>query len=144
MLRALLLLILLTACEGVQGSSGSSAPPRETPVVESTSAPSGAQAVSVTYTQTGGLAGTVETRHFSLDRPRPAGLSRVDIKTALRAASDPALRTLKMTPLPEDQCCDRFSYVVTIRWDDGSSRTYRSLDGVEQPAAFSRLIGHLP
>lgn len=69
MLRALLLIILLTVCEAVQGSSGSSAPPRETPVVESTSAPSGAQAVSVTY---------------------------------------------------------------------------RSLDGVEQPAAFSRLLGHLP
>ncbi len=99
--------------------------------------------MSVTYQKSGG-AGINESSHYALHEPPPDGVSRAEVMAVLRAASHPALRTLEMTPLPADQCCDRFSYVVTITWKDGTSRTYESLDGVEQPPAFYRFLHHLP
>ena len=141
-LTALLLGIAVSGC-GVAERSGAATGPITT-AGEPTSAPPRSPVVSVTYEKSGGIAGVYERRVYSLNEKASDGVSRAEGTEGLRAASDPELRTLEMTPLPEDQCCDRFSYAVTITWKDGTARTYESLDGVEQPPAFYRLLHHLP
>ncbi len=98
------------------------------------------QAVSVTVSHGGGIAPTPYRLVFAAGEPPPPGHTRADVQAVLEAASDPALRRVEMTPLPENQCCDRQGYSVTITWDDGSSRTYRTLDGVEQPRIFQEFL----
>lgn len=96
--------------------------------------------MSVTYAVSGGLVPVDQRVVLSADAPPPAGYRRPDVEAVLDAASDPALRTLQMEPLPVDRCCDRREYVVTVRWSDGSSRTFRTLDGLDRPEAFDRLL----
>lgn len=48
-----------------------------------------------------------------------------------------------MTKVPAQACCDLQTYVVTVRYDDGSQRTYTSVDGLEQPRVFEKLLGLL-
>ncbi len=110
-------------------------------VAPSTAASS--RAVAVTYRQTGGEEALDKRYRFTVGKPPPPGFSPVEVKAALEAASDPSLRSLEMPPLPEDQCCDFYLYVVTISWADGTSRTYKSFSGDEQPPAFDRLLDQL-
>lgn len=132
--------LLLAGC--VSADSVTSEPPSAT-VHPTTASATSVRAVAVTYRQTGGEEGMTEMHRFAAGKPAPAGFSRVEANAALQAASDPALRSLETTPLPDDQCCDRYLYVVTITWADGTSRTYETLSGVEQPAAFDRLLDDL-
>lgn len=114
-------------------------------VAPSTAAsPASPRAVAVTYRQTGGEEALDKRYRFTVGKPPPAGFSRVEVKAALEAASDPSLRSLEMPPLPEDQCCDFYLYVVTISWADGTSRTYKSFSGDEPLPTFDRLLDRLP
>lgn len=61
----------------------------------------------------------------------------------LEAASAPELIAANMTKVPAQTCCDLQTYVVTVRYDDGSQRTYTSVDGLEQPRVFEKLLGLL-
>jgi len=109
-----------------------------------TANPASSRAVAVTYRQTGGEEALDKRYRFTVGKPPPAGFSRVEVKAALEAASDPSLRSLEMPPLPEDQCCDFYLYVVTISWADGTSRTYKSFSGDEPLPTFDRLLDRLP
>jgi hypothetical protein len=40
-------------------------------------------------------------------------------------------------------CCDRQEYTVVITYADGTSETFRTLDGLQQPAVFEDLLGML-
>ena len=141
-LTAIVLTAVLTSCGSGQGreeSSESTAPTR----ASGSTALQGTRAVSVTVRKSGGKAGLSELRTFDLDQLPVRGPERAEAKSILRAASEPALTTVKMTPLPANVCCDRFRYVVRVVWDDGTSRTFRTLDDVKQPAVFDRFFDRL-
>lgn len=118
-------------------TSRSSTPPEQT---TSPQEESSKQAVSVTFKRSGGLAPMDETSVFAADEPVPSGRTRQEVRAVLEAASDPQLIDAELEPMPKDQCCDRRTYVVSIAWDDGSSRTYTTIDGVEQPQVFEELL----
>lgn len=121
-------------------TSRPSTPPEQT---TSSQEESSKQAVSVTFKRSGGLAPTDETSVFAADKPVPSGRTRQEVRAVLEAASDPELIEAELEPMPKDQCCDRQTYVVSITWDDGSSRTYTSIDGVDQPQVFEELLTKL-
>ncbi len=138
-----LLLMPVTGCASAASvvGTGGEPPPSAQPA---TANPTSSRAVAVTYRQTGGEESLDKRYRFARGKPPPAGYSRFDAKAALLAASDPALRTVAMPPLPEDQCCDFYLYAVTISWADGTSRTYKAFSGDDQPPAFDRLLDRLP
>ncbi len=80
---------------------------------------------------------------YSAERPPPPGTSQTDLDKILTAASDPALREADLTPVPKNPCCDLQSYQVTISYADGSSQTFRTVDGLQQPQVFENLLGML-
>jgi len=61
----------------------------------------------------------------------------------MRAAQAFVDRSPILTPMPDDQCCDRVAYTVTIVTADGSTHTYQTLDGLQQPPVFERLLSAL-
>ena len=103
----------------------------------------GKQATSVTIRVSGGLRGDTERRVYSEGAPPPPGQTRAEVTELLEAASAPELIDAELTKLPAQTCCDRQTYVVTVQYDDGSQRTYTSLDGLEQPSVFEKFLGLL-
>lgn len=125
---------LLTGCAGGSGAG-------DGPSTDSDTSPApDARAVSVRYEHSGGLAGEPTTVAVSAGAPPPAGYTRAEVRRILDVASNPDLARARMEPLPEDICCDRFAYRVTVRWSDGSVRSFESLDGLEQPQPYIRLV----
>ncbi len=108
-----------------------------------TSPAPGKQAVSVTLRVEGGLRPTDETRTFASDEPPPPGHSPADVARALDLASDPRLLDVAMTKVSKDACCDLQTYRVTVTYDDDTSRTYLSRDGLQQPRPFEQLLSAL-
>lgn len=139
---AVVLLMLTTGCASA-GSVIDAVGPSSS-VHLATAGPVSSRAVALTYRQKGGEEGLDKRYRFTVRKPPPAGFSRLEVNAALEDASDPSLRSLEMPPLPEDQCCDFYLYVVTITWADGTSRTYKAFSGGEQPPAFDRLLDRLP
>lgn len=142
-LGALLLSTAVASCSSDGGSRATTDPASPTSATESETSPEAARVVSVTYKRSGGITGVSEVRRFTLS-PAYRGPDRAAVEAIMRAASNPRLATVPMTPLPKNTCCDRFLYVVKIDWDDGTSRTYKTLDGVRQPLVFDRLLHRLP
>ncbi|MDQ3095787.1 MAG: hypothetical protein M3Q82_07500 [Actinomycetota bacterium] len=143
------LLVSLVAAAAIAGCAAEdpAGGPSERPTPTSSSGPTTApeqqgskQAVSVTFRLSGGLDPTDETAVFATGGSLPSGRTRGEVRGVLEAASDPELVDVDMEPMPKDQCCDRQTYVISIRWDDGSSRTYTSIDGLEQPQVFEELL----
>jgi len=116
---------------------GSSVPPDQTTSPEEQDSK---KAVSVTFRRSGGLKPTDESSVFAAGKPLPSGRTRGEVRSVLEAASDPKLINAELEPMPKDQCCDRQTYVVSITWDDGSSRTYTTIDGVQQPQVFEEFL----
>ncbi len=142
---ALTLLLVTTAC-----GSGDSTPSVGAPagtVTGSTTAPTTAstdtQAVSVVFRRTGGLRPTTVNLVYAADREAPAGASSADVGAILEAASDPRLREAELTPVPKNTCCDRQEYVVLITYADGTTASFRTLDGLQQPKVFEDLLSIL-
>lgn len=101
------------------------------------------QAVTVSFRRSGGLKPTETQLVYSADSPPPAGTTKSEVASVLQAASDPELQAADMTPVPKDTCCDRQEYSVTITYADGSSESFRSLDGLQQPQVFEDLLSML-
>ena len=141
------LTLALTGCaaesSNADNSGGDRPDPPETTSSQTTGSSESKQAVTVTFHRSGGLDPVNETFVFSADRPAPFGHSEAEVDDVLEAASDPALINADLVPMPKNQCCDRQSYRVTIVWDDGSSRTYDTIDGVEQPAVFEDFLSRV-
>jgi hypothetical protein len=109
----------------------------------STSSDDASQAVSVAYRQTGGLRAVDIRLSYSDDGPPPEGVTAKELDQVLEAASDPALRDVELEPVPKNTCCDRQEYTVVITYADGTAETFRTLDGLQQPAVFEDLLGML-
>ena len=133
----------VAGCAAQDPSGGPSDRPTRTSSSGPTTSPeqqSSKQAVSVTFRLSGGLEPTDETVVFAAGESLPSGRTKGEVRGVLESASDPELVDVDMEPMPKDQCCDRQTYVISIRWDDGSSRTYTSIDGLEQPQVFEELL----
>jgi len=94
----------------------------------------------VAYRQTGGLKGIDVQKIYSEDGPPPEGASAAEVDQVLDAASDPALQEADLKKVPKYPCCDLQEYTVTVTYADGSSQTFRTVDGLQQPAVFEDLL----
>ncbi len=142
---ALTLLLVTAACGSedptpAAGASGGT-------VTESTTAPTtgstDTQAVSVVFRRTGGIRPTTVNLVYAANREAPAGANSADVEAILEAASDPQLREAELTPVPKNTCCDRQEYVVLITYADGTTTSFRTLDGLQQPKVFEDLLSML-
>lgn len=139
------LVLTLTGCgsDDSGGSGGSTV--HETSTAPSDSGGSATtsdseRAVSVSYRQTGGLKGVDVQKVYSEDGPPPEGASAAEVDQVLAAASDPALQDADLKKVPKYPCCDLQEYTVTVTYADGSSQTFRTVDGLQQPAVFEDLL----
>jgi hypothetical protein len=69
----------------------------------------------------------------------PLGKTVADVRTALRAASDPALLPIRLV-MPDNACCDRYEYVITIMYANGSTKRFATVDGEPWPTAFRTFM----
>lgn len=104
---------------------------------------SGASAVSVSLIRTGGLKPVPLERTFSASKPPPSGYTSSDVRAVLQAADAFESADVSLTPVPDNPCCDQYSFAVTVLRDDGSSATYRTMDGQRQPRSFDTLLREL-
>lgn len=138
-----------TRVAGETTSTGTGSQPSETTPTSGGTATTppdttaGKKATSVTIRITGGLRGDDQRRVYAEGAPPPPRHTRADIAQMLEAASAPELIAVKLTKVPPQSCCDKQTYVVTVRYDDASQRTYTSLDGLEQPRVFEKFLGML-
>ncbi len=104
---------------------------------------SGKQAVSVTLRVDGGLLPSEEAQTFATGEVPPQGHSTADVRQVLELASDAQLVDLALTKTPTKTCCDLKTYRVMVRYDDGTSRNYVTLSGVQQPRLFDKFLSAL-
>ena len=45
--------------------------------------------------------------------------------------------------MPANICCDRYVYIVSIQLADGTTKTFTSVDGLNQPKLFGDLLSRL-
>ncbi len=96
----------------------------------------------MTFERMGGKAGVHQIKRFVAGAPQ-AGTRPQQQRAVLAAASAPALKTLHLPRMPQSLCCDRYTYTVWIKWADGTSRVYRTADGLQQPPPLRHLIAVL-
>jgi len=123
------------------------------PVACAHSAPAGpepvATSVAVTFLVEGGLAGLMQRLEVApdgalalFDRDRPAGTGQLDAETLERLhalVQSEAFRGLDRRYVPEDTCCDRFSYTVRVERADGE-QAVSTLDGAAWPPPLGEAI----
>lgn len=141
-------LVLTSACATENGDRG--APSTESSTTSSTSGgdpagqqPDPGQAVKLSFRKTGGLRGIDESTTYAVDAAPPAGSSKAEVRAILAAASDPGLRDVELEPVPKNACCDLQEYSVTVSYADGSSESFRTVDGLQQPPVFEDLLSML-
>lgn len=136
----------LAACGSTDSTGGGAASTTSTPAQTSGSAgqlPDPGQAVRVSFRKTGGLRPADETVTYAADGVPPSGSSRADVRAILGVASNPELRTVDLKPPPKNPCCDLQEYTVLITYADGSTATFRTVDGLQQPPVFEDLLSML-
>jgi hypothetical protein len=136
-----MVVLALEAC----GSSNRVAPgPRERassmPTTSIGASPStGGRATAVSVIRSGGLKGGRVAIVYKDGAGPPEGKTAADVRQALRAASDPALLPIRLVP-PDNPCCDRYEYVITITYANGSTKHFSTVDGEPWPPAFRAFM----
>jgi hypothetical protein len=126
-----------TADQAADSSANGHSATRSTPQA------SGDAVVSVSLRRSGGLKPVAVSRVFSAGHAPPQGFSKTDVDKVLRAAQAFVSAAPKIRPVPANVCCDRYLYIVSIELADGTSRTFTSVDGVNQPKLFGDLLSRL-
>jgi hypothetical protein len=137
-----LLVTVLAACGSAGGSSHGKGEAGGPPGVPASTSPSQVRAVNVTYTRAGGKTGHIETVQIAAGKAAK-GYDKAEVRGVLAAASRPELRTLHLPLMPQDLCCDRYTYTVRVSWSDGSTKIFRTADGLRQPSVLRRLLAAL-
>jgi hypothetical protein len=137
-----LLLALVCACGPVGEPSGGAPHSSPSPPVQTSTSPSprDLRAEAVTYTRSGGKGWQQRRSARITPGSAPRGYDRARVRAILRAASTPALRTLRLPLMPQIVCCDRYVYTIEVTWADGTHRTFRTADGLRQPPQLRRLL----
>jgi hypothetical protein len=144
-LPALLCALVLSSCgsDTPAGSGPAHSSGTTTTTSSSPAKPAGDRVASVALRRSGGLKPTPVTRVFTAGEAPPKGYSTDDLARVLRAAQALADSHQKIQPLPASTCCDRFVYSVSIRFADGSTKSYSTVDGLNQPRIFRVLLSRL-
>lgn len=96
--------------------------------------------VSVSFHRSGGLKPLKVDRTFSTDEAPPEDYSRLDVEKVIASAQKLLDAGVTLPEMPKDTCCDRYTYLIIVGLADGSSTTYTSLDGLQQPPEFADLL----
>jgi hypothetical protein len=144
-LPALLCAVVLTGCgsDTPAGSGPAHSSGTTTAAGASSAKPAGDRVASVVLRRSGGLKPTPVTRVFTAAEAPPKGYSADDLARVLRAAQALVDSHQKIRPLPASTCCDRFVYSVSIRLNDGTTKSYSTVDGLSQPRIFQVLLSRL-
>jgi hypothetical protein len=141
-LLALLCAVVLSGCasgnpaaggETSAGTAGTHAKTTAAPAVRG-------RVVAVSLRRSGGFVPRPLTRVFAAGEAPPRGFTGAEVKTVLRAAQALVDADLKVKPLPSNTCCDRYVYSVWVVLSDGTTKTYGSVDGINQPRLFTVLL----
>jgi hypothetical protein len=110
------------------------------------------QTISVTYHRSGGITGADDTWQISADgkvshQGQTAGTSQqltaaqmADLAAAVRTAN---FMSLADSYVPQDTCCDRYLYEITVT-SDGQSKTVQTIDASPTaPAELTHLVNTL-
>lgn len=145
-LASLSLLGVVSGCQSGPAANDPGGPPDPAPTSssQSRSAPADdSEVTEVSLRLTGGLKPTFVNRVFSAQGRPPQGFTAADVETALDAAGRFAAADAELAPLPANTCCDRYTLTVTITRADGESTSYTTIDGLDQPASFEKLLSRL-
>lgn len=144
-LPALLCALVLSSCGSDTSAATGPGHSSGTTTTTSTSAakPAGDRVASVVLRRSGGLKPTPVTRVFTAGEAPPKGYTAADLARVLRAAQALVDSNQKLRPLPANTCCDRYVYSVSIKLADGTTRSYSSVDGLNQPHIFQVLLSRL-
>jgi hypothetical protein len=140
------ILVVASGCGTDSGNDDSAAPqnaastPSASSTTDSADEESGAGVVSVALHRTGGLKPITVNRVFAADAKPPAGFDAADVDAVLAAASRFSDADVQVSPVPMDTCCDRYTYEVTISYADGTSKSFSTIDGLQQPRIFQQLL----
>ena len=142
-LMSLAVVLTLAACAPL------TTPP---PIATSGPSPEASQGISITYHRSGGIAGTDDTWIISADGTvshqgstmgAPAQLTAAqmaELTTAIRAAN---FMSLEDSYVPENTCCDRYLYEITVTVN-GQSKTVQTIDASPTaPAELTQLVDTL-
>jgi len=144
-LPALLCALVLSSCgsDTPAGSGSADSSGATTTTSASPAKPAGDRVASVVLRRSGGLKPTPVTRVFTAGEAPPKGYTTDDLARVLRAAQALADSHQKIRPLPASTCCDRFVYSVTITLANGRTKSYATVDGLNQPRIFKVLLSRL-
>ena len=92
-------------------------------------------ATAIVLERTGGFAGTRDS--FVVDHSTVGG------RLPLRMAGSPAFRSLRSSYQPENPCCDRFSYRITVAYRGGHHKTVSTVQGATAPRILWDVIAEV-
>ncbi|MBU2667108.1 hypothetical protein KOI35_26730 [Actinoplanes bogorensis] len=101
------------------------------PAVPVAAAPASTAATAIVLERTGGFAGRSDT--FVVDRSTVGG------RTPLRAAGSAEFRSLRRSYQLRNNCCDRYTYRITVSYRHGRSKTVDTVQGAPAP----RILGYV-
>ena len=140
-LTSLVLAFMLGACA-----------PATPPALVATQGPAASQEISITYHRSGGFAGTDDTWTISADgtvthqgqtpgTPQQLSAAQMaELTAAIRAAN---FMSLEDSYVPQDSCCDRYLYEITVTIGE-QSKTVRTIDASPTaPAELTQLVDTL-
>lgn len=96
--------------------------------------PASASAQRVTVERTGGYLGLHDVFVVNASDPAP------EVPNLVSLASSPEFQSLDQSYLPPSTCCDRFSYLVTVDYADGTSEVVLTMDGAKAPDVLWKVI----
>jgi hypothetical protein len=131
------------ATSDTSGDGGSAASDRTTAPKSAPAGSADQRVAAVSFRRSGGLKPVNVTRVFRADSAPPQGFSKADVAGVLRAAQALVSADAKVRPLPKNTCCDMYEYSVSIVLADGTTKTYQTVDGLNQPKAFADLLSRL-
>ena len=101
--------------------------------------------IVIIYQREGGFAGTSQEWVIypdgSIEAPGEQELTadRDDTSALLALTADDEISDLDDSYVPQDDCCDKYIYTITIKVGD-QEKTIRSSDGADQPEELTDLL----
>jgi hypothetical protein len=108
------------------------------PATPAAAAPGGFDsATGIVLERTGGLTGAAGQTSFAVDRSTVGG------KGPLRMAASREFLRLRSSYQPQNSCCDRFSYRVTVSYRGGYRKTVTTVQGARAPRILWDVINEV-
>lgn len=129
--RAALAAALLAGCGADTTTTTPQEPPSSPGPSSPTQPPADQVAQAVTVTQSGGIAGVLETYRVTADDPLA--------ERVLPLTDDPSLFA-DLSATATAPCCDFFSYTVVVDYAEGPDYRFVTWDGADVPPEVDQLV----